>query len=235
MLLLTSQTGSLRTRAFLFVRVILGVVLLVAAWLKVQGLASSPASPESAFGSSRLYFATIEVEIILGLWLLSGWWARAVRVVSLVCFTAFAGMSLYLGLIGQSSCGCFGEVKVNPWLTLGLDSAAVVALLLTKPASTTGLQERGNLRHLFAIGLGTVAFLVLFAGVFLMVAENPAAALARLRGDEIAVEPAVSDLGERKREKGHFQVQVVNHARHPIRLVGGTSTCSSARPPTIYR
>jgi hypothetical protein len=65
--------------------------------------------------------ASIELEITLGVWLLSGWFQRGAWLGALGFFGVLAGVSLYLALIGQRSCGCFGRVPVNPWLTFTLD------------------------------------------------------------------------------------------------------------------
>src|SRR5438094_154701 len=67
-----SSPPSLQDRAARFVRWALGLVLLVAAGLKVHSLALDPLSGDAFLASPRLLIATIEVEIVLGLWLLSG-------------------------------------------------------------------------------------------------------------------------------------------------------------------
>jgi hypothetical protein len=58
---------------FQIVRFVLGGFLLVAAGLKAHGLALDPFTEGSVLASARLQVATIEIEIVLGLWLLSGW------------------------------------------------------------------------------------------------------------------------------------------------------------------
>jgi hypothetical protein len=50
-----------------------------------------------------------------------------------LCFGGFALISLYKGISGESTCGCFGRVPVNPWYTFTLDAAAVLALLRWRP------------------------------------------------------------------------------------------------------
>jgi hypothetical protein len=59
----------------------------------------------------------VEFELFLGLWLVSGLHVRQARDLALVCFFAFAGVSLYQALAGAASCGRFGKVSVNPWCT----------------------------------------------------------------------------------------------------------------------
>jgi hypothetical protein len=125
------------------VRMALGLFLLVAAGLKAHSLATDPLSQDAFFASPRLLIATIEVEIVLGLWLLSGWFVRAAWVTALGFFGVLAGVSLYLALAGQRSCGCFGQVTVSPWATFSLDIAAVAALALWRPAPRTALRQPG--------------------------------------------------------------------------------------------
>lgn len=36
--------------------------------------------------------------------------------------------------MGEADCGCFGPIKVNPWLTAVMDLAVVLGLLVTWPA-----------------------------------------------------------------------------------------------------
>jgi hypothetical protein len=78
------------------IRVALGTFLLVAAGLKAHSLVTDPLSQEAFFASPRLLIATIEVEIVLGLWLLSGWFVRAAWLTALGFFGLLAGVSLYL-------------------------------------------------------------------------------------------------------------------------------------------
>jgi hypothetical protein len=104
-------------KAFRILSLVLGIFLLSAAALKAQGLVTDPLAQDSFLASPRLLVATIEIESILGLWLLSGWWPRASWAATLVFFGILAGTSFYLGWAGQSSCGCFGRVRVSPWLT----------------------------------------------------------------------------------------------------------------------
>jgi hypothetical protein len=43
--------------------------------------------------------------LILGVWLLAGAWARALRAAAIACFSIFAQVALYKALAGEPSCG----------------------------------------------------------------------------------------------------------------------------------
>jgi hypothetical protein len=202
-------------------------LLLVAAGLKVQGLALGPLAEDSLLASPRLQVATIEVEAVLGLWLLAGWSARLAWAAALGFFGLLAGVSLYLAVVGQASCGCLGRVTVSPWLTFGVDVGAVAALAMFRPARTADGSRTVWMQQLVKIGAGAGVLLALASCAFLLAFANPAEALAWFRGEAITVDPAVSDVGKGEPgEERTFRVQLTNRTNRPIRLVGGTTTCS---------
>ena len=68
-------------------------------------------------------------EILFALILISGMWLSWAWLLSLLGFTTFTLVSVIKSLSGETSCGCFGAVTVNPWITAAFD-AAIVGLLL---------------------------------------------------------------------------------------------------------
>lgn len=124
---------SRRSAGFHFVRIALGILLLVAACLKAVALWNGQTAGP-LLSSPRWQIATIEVETLLGLWLLSGFYARGAWWSAVPLFTALSGFTLYLALDGQQSCKCFGAVNVSPWVTFTMDMSAVMALLVWRPA-----------------------------------------------------------------------------------------------------
>lgn len=205
-----------------FVSFLAGLFLLIAAGLKVEG--TSFDLSQDLLGMPQFQLAVIEVEVILGLWLVSGWWNRAARAGALAFFAAAAAASLYMALIGAPSCGCFGRASVSPWITLVLDLTIFAALALLRPPA--GDRAKGWARHLALVGVGT-AFMLAAAGTALLItSENPAHFLARLRGETIAIDPWVSDVGEGTTSEDRcFTVRLTNHADKAIRIVGGSSSC----------
>src|SRR5262249_10310936 len=55
----------------------------------------------------------------------------------------------------------------------------------------------------------------------------PYGALARLRGEAITIEPVVSDVGDGEAGlQRKFTIRLRNHTDRPVRLYGGTTSCS---------
>lgn len=208
----------------LVVRTALGVLLLLSAGLKAHGLFSGSLA-DSPLSSPRLQAATIELELVIGLWLLSG--MPAARWGAIGLFSLFTIVSLYLALAGQRSCGCFGRVTVNPWITFALDLGAVLALL----ASASTAQGVSLFPHwgpmAFRTMVGVIAFVAIIAGAFVAASPQPADALARLRGELVTAEPNIVSVGTGTvGETRHFAITLANHSAEPIRISGGTANCN---------
>jgi len=121
-------------------RFVIAGVLLLAAGLKAYQLATAPLPPVvqgSVFTPllellNDRYFlmATVVGEILFALVLIAGIWLQWTWLLSLLGFAAFTLVSLMKGLSGETSCGCFGTVSVNPWITATFDAAIVGLLVL---------------------------------------------------------------------------------------------------------
>jgi len=210
----------------------LGLLLLVTALLKFQGPAGGALGQNTILFSPRLQFAVMEVEALLGLWLLSGWAKRAAWFFAVAFFLMVAGVSLYLGLIGQSTCPCLGRLHISPWSAFALDIACLAALGLCRPSFRRG--ETGTpaaslrLREAITIVGGASAILaVCLGGILLAGGSRPSDFLARARGDRISVEPPVTDMGSGVAgQPCQFTVRLHNHTDHTITIDGGTANCS---------
>lgn len=113
---------------------VLGAVLLIAAALKGYQLLSEPVANTNIWTYRPFLILQVELELAMGVWLLCGLFRKVAWVVVLACFSLFSLVTLYKGLTGAASCGCFGSVHVNPWITLGaIDLPAVVGLALWRP------------------------------------------------------------------------------------------------------
>src|SRR5207249_2047895 len=128
-----------------------------------------------------------------------------------------AAVGLYLALVGQTSCGCFGRIAVNPWLMFAVDVAVMGALVLSRPAASLQAIGPSWSRGPLKLVLGSAGFLVAFFGLFLVAFDNPLKALARLRGEPITVIPSVSEVGQGiPGEIRSISVQVINYTEGPI-------------------
>ena len=207
----------------------LGLWLLTTALLKVQGLSGGTLGQSLVWFTPSVQLAAVEIEVVLGLWLLSGWARRAAWLVSLTFFLVLAGVSFYLGWIGQSSCGCFGRIRVSPWGAFALDGACLAALVLGRPSLDPGgmmpLRRWG--RELLRFSVVPAVLGAVGLGVVLWTGEPPQTLLARWRGERLVVEPAISDVGTAVAgERQTFHVQIRNHSRRRVTLIGGTADCA---------
>ena len=113
---------------------LLGLLLLAAAVLKGMQLLSRPVLDSGIWTSRWFMILAVEFEILMGVWLLSGLYKKVAWLAAILCFVFFSGMSLYRAVIGAESCGCFGDVEVNPWVTLfAIDLPAVILLAVARP------------------------------------------------------------------------------------------------------
>jgi hypothetical protein len=112
----------------------LGLLLLTAAVLKGHELLTTPMANTDLWSNRYFLIFQVEFELALGIWLLSGLFKRAAWLAAVVCFGLFCCVTLYKGLIGAASCGCFGKVHVNPWITLfAIDLPATMLLFCFFP------------------------------------------------------------------------------------------------------
>lgn len=214
---------------FRIVRLVLGVLLLTAAGFKAHALWTDPNPPLSVFSSPRWQLAFIEIETLLGFWLLSGISPPTVWIASLGVFSFLAGVSFFLATLGLLSCGCFGKVTINPWYTSTIDLLAIAALCYWRPKNqpfsvlireTMIVSLRRSLRRLPA---AILLFGALGAAIY---ALHRAEVFAGLRNESLTVEPAVLDIGQGANgEEKTVQVPVQNHTDRPIRITGGTANC----------
>jgi len=93
-------------------------ILLTSASLKAHELASGPLPPGDIFQNRWLILAVVQWEFVLAAWLLIKVAKRAAWLALTGTFTVFLSITLFRAISGESSCGCFGKVQVNPWITL---------------------------------------------------------------------------------------------------------------------
>src|SRR5262249_37499031 len=151
------------------------------------------------FAATWFQVAVIQFEILLGIWLLSGWNPLACWFVTCATFLGFAAINFHSIYTGQTSCNCFGAIQVNPWYAVALDMAVLFSLFAARPNFTTrGYRSAPRLQAILSAGgLAIPIFLVLglLAAVSFAAFGSPEAALAYLRGEHISVNPRVINVG----------------------------------------
>ena len=118
----------------------LGVLLIAAGILKGHQLLTEPVAGVDIWSYRPFLILQVECELALGVWLLSPVFRRLAWLAALVCFAVFSGVTCYKALTGMTSCGCFGKVHVDPWVTLMvIDLPAVLALIAFRPKNIGGV------------------------------------------------------------------------------------------------
>lgn len=119
-----------RGQLFSFVRCGLAFMLLLAAGLNCYQLSTSPVPGTTLFEMRWFRILEVKLEIVLGIWFATGVAPVYMRRVGIALFSLFAITTLTKVLQGHASCGCFGLVEVNPWVTFAIDCVAVALLLI---------------------------------------------------------------------------------------------------------
>lgn len=238
---ITNFVGSFKTNQYRVVELLLGSFFVAIAGLKIFGWSVEPYSRVGAFNSVQLQLVLIIFELSIGLLLIAGKSQLIGWITTLSTFAIFSGYSLYAVLIGQSSCGCFGAVKVNPMWTLGFDLFMVCLLLVRRPEINMKNINSQSLFNKLKIVLIGVSFVILFLSIALAIAYvgfgSPAAAIAFLRGETITLSPKVLEVGEG--DRGEFkseEIMLTNWGDKIVRIVGGSADCSisaNAKLPLI--
>ena len=171
--------------------------------------------------------AALEIEMVLGLWLLAGLFPRGLWWAASLWFIGLAGASSYLAALGQPTCGCFGaKLPLNPWYAFGLDAAAVAALFLFRPSQVLRIGW-ANLRRLLLAAAGAGAILAVSAAALTLAYGSLGEALVHLRGEAITVDPPINDMGDvQAPDTRSISIRLVNHTDHPVRVIGGTADCA---------
>lgn len=144
-------------KAFDIVRVLLAMLLLTAAALKGYQLATSPVANKDIFTYRWSLVLMVEFELVLASWLVSGIHKRLAWAAVLATFGFFSCLTLHKALSGAASCGCFGEVEVNPRYTLVMDLLVVAALLVFRPDLRHAQFASHYRKRLLATALAVIA------------------------------------------------------------------------------
>ena len=147
--------------------VLTGFLLIVAGLAKTHKTVMDLPDGSDGLLPSWLLIALAQIEVVLGVWLVSGLYPRTAKSVAITCFAAFCGVSLYQVLSGEPSCGCFGRVSVNPRYVLLLDFFVVVVLWASPWEAPTGGATRSNRKRVVVFGVAVAALGAIQGAVYL--------------------------------------------------------------------
>jgi hypothetical protein len=146
------------------ITVVTGFVLIVAAVLKIHQLLTEPIISKGFWESWLFFVFQIPLELGLGIWLVSGLFRKAAWMIAVLAFGLFILVTLQKGLVGAESCGCFGRVKVNPWITFAvIDIPLFLGLVIFRPKGLKLLPPPWpSAVHFFGVAIPTfIAFSII--------------------------------------------------------------------------
>ncbi|MDD5326262.1 MAG: hypothetical protein PHY02_00425 [Phycisphaerae bacterium] len=137
--------------------VVTGLVLIIAAILKIHQLLTEPIISKGFWESWEFFLIQIPLELGLGIWLVCGLFKKAAWMLAVLAFGLFIAVTLQKALSGAESCGCFGMVKVNPWITLSIvDIPLFLGLIIFRPKGLKLLPPPWPSKwHFFSIAIPT--------------------------------------------------------------------------------
>jgi hypothetical protein len=135
---MNEETKKVNSFGFAQFRFVVAGILLLAAGLKAYQLATAPLPPVvqdsvftpllELFNDRYFQMAVVVGEILFALVLIAGIALQYTWLLSILGFSVFTLVSLMKGLSGETSCGCFGTIEVNPWITMVFDLVIVACL-----------------------------------------------------------------------------------------------------------
>ncbi|OQY06880.1 MAG: hypothetical protein B6I25_03005 [Planctomycetales bacterium 4572_13] len=147
-----------------------GLLLIVAAVLKFHEMIATcvPSwrdNPTGFWESYEFFLVQIPLEFALGVWLVSGLFRKASWIVGTLAFLGFIGVTISKIVTGAESCGCFGQITVNPRITLFvMDIPIFLMLVIFRPKGYKLLPPPWpNVSHMLAVAVPVLAVMALAA------------------------------------------------------------------------
>jgi hypothetical protein len=115
--------------------------------------------------SYEFFLIQIPLEFALGVWLVSGLFRKAAWIAGMLAYFGFILVTLAKALLGFKSCGCFGRVEVDPWMTLwAVDVPFFLLLAIFRPKGLKLLPPPWpKVGYLLAVAAPTIILMVLAA------------------------------------------------------------------------
>jgi len=112
--------------------------------------------------SYEFFLIQIPLEFALGVWLVCGLFRKAAWLAGTLCYLGFVGVTLAKALLGFESCGCFGQIHVDPWISLfAIDVPLFLLLAIFRPKGVKLLPPPWpNLFYLLLVAVPTIGLMV---------------------------------------------------------------------------
>jgi hypothetical protein len=124
---------------------VVAAFFIVAAALKSKQILTEPILTKGFWESWLFLVIQIPLEFGLGIWLLCGLFRKVAWMLATLAFAGFVIITGYKAFSGDASCGCFGTVHMNPWITLlTIDIPLFILLLLFWPKGENFCHRRGR-------------------------------------------------------------------------------------------
>ena len=147
-----------------------GLLLIVAAAMKMQQLLAScvpswQTNPLGFWESYEFFLIQIPLEFALGVWMASGLFRKAAWIAGTLAFFGFIFVTIFKVVTGAESCGCFGQIHVDPRITLwAMDIPIFLLLAIFRPKGTKLLPPPWpNTFYMLAVAVPTIGIMVLSA------------------------------------------------------------------------
>ena len=169
-----------------------GGLLLAAAYLKWRQ--AYDLADFGGFGPLAKWSTILLVagEVVFAFWLLCGVLVPATKWLAVGVFSAFALYNAHRWLGGYATCGCFGAVKIDPRVTMGIDAAVAGLFLLSAAPPLRALHWKVE-RRVLLVASAVPLLLAIPAAATLAAVSPPtltADGLAGQAGGLVRLEPS---------------------------------------------
>ncbi len=195
---------------------------MIAAMLKASGTESAAAYAVSGWSArAEVKPALIAIEIVLGLWFVSGYGLRAARWVALALFATFTLVSGAAVVTGEHSCGCLGNAQINPLAVMAFDSIAVLLVVAVRPRELWQPADWAAGQ----IAMGATALTAVGAAGFWIVSGGSLGTASP--GQVLGIDPVLVSVGQCRPEVPvAAYVTFTNRTGEPIQVIVAQSDCS---------
>jgi hypothetical protein len=217
-------------RGWIVMRLVVAFVLLIAAVLKTHQLATTLSLGEGILHARWFNIFVVEFELFFGIWLIFGMLPKLSWFASVGLFSIFLIVSFYKAISGETSCGCFGEIAVNPWIMVVFDVVVIGLLLIFRPYKKQLLDTvtitNSKFNWFFQTLLITV-ILIFTATIQVYIFFGSFVGLNNFTNiNEITFE---IDKTFRSQKDDTVKIIVTNNMSRPITLVGAKTDCNCGK------